>query len=77
MFKKSKFKVVDAETGEEIQNCFVLFPEHDKAAVEALETYAKNTVNAGMANILKTWATRVRERQINPEVKPFNFRLTR
>lgn len=77
MRKRLKFKVVNEETGEEIENCFVLFPEHDKAAVAALEEYAKNTVNSGMANVLQNWATRIQQREDDPSVKQYQFRCSR
>ena len=46
------FKV---DTGERIENCFVLRPDKDHAAVEALRAYAEATDNKTLADDIYNW----------------------
>ncbi len=41
--------------GEPVENCFVLEPEDDEAALEALKEYARTTDNAFLAADLGYW----------------------
>lgn len=52
---KGKYLVFKADTGEQIVNCFVLRPEKDTAAVEALRTYANTTDNETLATDIYNW----------------------
>ncbi len=52
---KIKYNVFKADTGEQIFNCFVLRPDKDPAAVEAIRTYAAATGNANLASDLLRW----------------------
>ena len=52
---KLKFLVFKADTGERIENCFVLRPDKDRAAVEALRAYAEATDNKTLADDIYNW----------------------
>lgn len=52
---KLKFLVFKADTGERIENCFVLRPDKDHAAVEALRAYAEATDNKTLADDIYNW----------------------
>lgn len=52
---KRKYIVLKADTGEDVPDCFVLRPAKDKAAVEALRTYAKATDNDLLAADIYRW----------------------
>lgn len=52
---KLKFLVFKADTGERIENCFVLRPDKDRAAVEALSAYAEATDNKTLADDIYNW----------------------
>lgn len=52
---KTKYIVRKAETGEDVDNCFVLRPEKDPAAVSAIRAYAEATDNAVLASDLLRW----------------------
>ena len=52
---KRKFVVFRADTGELIENCFVLRPDKDPAAVDALRTYAKSTDNETLSSDIINW----------------------
>ena len=52
---KLKFLVFKADTGERIENCFVLRPDKDPAAVEALRAYAEATDNKTLADDIYNW----------------------
>ena len=52
---KLKFLVFKADTGERIENCFVLRPDKDRAAVEALRAYAEATDNKTLAEDIYNW----------------------
>ena len=56
-----KFRVY--EDGEEIPDCFVLEPESDPAAREALLRYAKATGNEKLAEDLREWVADLQTRR--------------
>lgn len=50
-----KYDVRKADTGEVVENCFVLRPDKDPAAVAALRAYAESTDNAALAADIINW----------------------
>lgn len=52
---KQKYIVLKAGTGERVENCFVLRPDKDSAAVAALRAYARFTENKTLANDIINW----------------------
>ncbi len=52
---KGKYLVFKADTGERVENCFVLRPDKDKAAVEALRAYAEATDNKILSEDIYNW----------------------
>jgi hypothetical protein len=50
-----KFHVTKVSTGETIEDCFVLRPERDHAALAALRAYALWTDDLQLENDLRTW----------------------
>lgn len=52
---KGKYLVFKADTGEQVSNCFVLRPDKDPAAVEALRAYANATSNETLADDIYNW----------------------
>ena len=52
---KGKYLVFKADTGEQVVNCFVLLPEKDAAAVDALRAYANTTENKTLAEDIYNW----------------------
>lgn len=52
---KRKFLVFKSDTGEMIENCFVLRPDKDPAAVAALRAYAGATDNKTLAADIMDW----------------------
>lgn len=60
---KQKYIVFKRETGEELVGCFVLRPDKDSAAVEALKTYAKRTENKMLAIDISKWIERITKEQ--------------
>ena len=52
---KAKYLVFKADTGERVDNCFILRPDKDPAAVEALRAYAKVTDNETLAKDIYNW----------------------
>lgn len=52
---KGKYLVFKADTGEQIVNCFVLRPDKDNTAVEALRFYAYTTDNKTLAEDIYKW----------------------
>lgn len=52
---KAKYLVFKADTGEMVENCFVLRPDKDPAAVEALRAYANATDNKTLAEDIYSW----------------------
>ena len=52
---KAKYLVFKADTGERVGNCFVLCPDKDPAAVEAIRAYARATDNETLAEDIYNW----------------------
>ena len=52
---KAKYLVFKADTGEKVGNCFVLRPDKDPAAVEAIRAYASATDNETLAEDIYNW----------------------
>ncbi|MBQ6274449.1 MAG: hypothetical protein IJK63_09525 [Oscillospiraceae bacterium] len=52
---KRKYVVLKADTGAVVENCFVLRPEKDCAAREALLAYANSTGNKVLAKDIMAW----------------------
>ena len=52
---KAKYLVFKADTGEKVDNCFILRPDKDHSAVEALRAYAKATDNEILAGDIFNW----------------------
>lgn len=52
---KTKYLVFKADTGERVGNCFVLRPDKDLAAVEAIRAYASATDNEILAEDIYNW----------------------
>ena len=52
---KRKYLVFKSDTGEMVENCFVLRPGEDPAAVEALRVYARATNNATLSADIFNW----------------------
>lgn len=56
---KAKYLVFKADTGGKVDNCFVLRPDKDPVAVEALRAYARNTDNETLAENIYKWVGKV------------------
>lgn len=52
---KRKYIVFKSDTGETVENCFVLRPDKDSAARVALRAYANATENKTLAKDLINW----------------------
>lgn len=52
---KEKFLVFKADSGERVENCFVLRPDKDPVAVRALRAYAGITPNRELAKDIYKW----------------------
>lgn len=52
---KAKYLVFKADTGERVDNCFILRPDKDPAAVAALRAYAAATDNKILAEDIYNW----------------------
>ncbi len=52
---KAKYHVFKANTGEIVNNCFVLRPDKDPAAIAAIQVYASTTSNKDLASDLIQW----------------------
>lgn len=52
---RAKYIVRKAETGETVENCFVLRPEKDAAAIAAIRAYAAATNNPALSADLLRW----------------------
>lgn len=53
--------------GDPVEDCFVLEPEGDDAAVHALEAYARATDNEELAKDIREWIYRDFQRVLNDE----------
>lgn len=60
---KRKFLVFKSDTGEMVENCFVLCPDKDHAAVEALRAYAEATNNDTLSVDIINWVGAEEERE--------------
>lgn len=52
---RAKYIVQKAETGEAVEDCFVLRPEKDPAAIAAIRAYAAATNNPALSADLLRW----------------------
>jgi hypothetical protein len=52
---KAKYLVFKADTGAKVDNCFILRPDKDHTAVEALRAYANATDNETLAEDIYRW----------------------
>ena len=52
---KQKYLVFKADSGERVMDCFVLRPQKDLAAAEALRAYANATDNKVLAEDIRNW----------------------
>lgn len=64
-----KFMVIKVVDGTVIENCFILRPDKDPAAVKALQAYASATENKVLAADLFAWVGK-------PMLKPMKFEQT-
>ena len=55
----SKYFVIKTETGEIVQDCFVLRPQKDKAAVAALLLYAEETESQELSSDIRGWLSTI------------------
>ena len=63
---KRKFLVFKSDTAEMVEDCFVLRPDKDPAAVEALRAYARTTDNATLSADIVNWVGEGEERRWIP-----------
>lgn len=56
---KRKYIVLKSDTGESVNNCFVLRPDKDDAAIAALNAYAEATENQVLAADIWKWLSTV------------------
>ena len=67
---KRKFLVFKSDTGEIVENCFVLRPGKDPAAVEALRAYAEATDNKTLSEDIINWVGKpVEYKQLQKAIK--------
>ena len=52
---KAKYLVFKADTGDSVENCFVLRPDKDTASIVALRAYASATDNETLAKDIYNW----------------------
>lgn len=56
---KRKYVVLKSDTGEIVENCFVLRPDKDKDAIAALLAYAGATANQVLAKDIRAWISTI------------------
>jgi len=56
---KIKYRVFKAEDNTPVENCFVLRPDKDPAAIMALEAYAIFTDNAQLSHDIMEWVNKI------------------
>ena len=56
---KRKYIVMKSDTGEPVEGCFVLRPDKDEAAIDALNAYADATENQVLAADIRKWLSTV------------------
>lgn len=61
---KVKYNVTKVEDGSVVNGCFVLRPDKDPAAIEALRAYAMATPNPFLAKDITEWITRLERDRI-------------
>lgn len=61
----SKYIVTKADTGESVDNCFVLRPDKDPAALKALQFYARNCEDYQLRDDIEYWLAGP---EMNPEL---------
>ncbi|MDQ0091633.1 hypothetical protein J2T12_005073 [Paenibacillus anaericanus] len=61
----SKYKVFKSDTGEVVEECFVLRPQKDPAARIALLEYASATYNADLAQDISLWLSNLAVKEAN------------
>lgn len=54
-----RYIVTDRVTGETVKNCFVLRPDLDDTAIEAIQTYQHRTPDKNLAQLLDDWMCKV------------------
>lgn len=59
-----KFLVIKVVDGTVIDDCFILRPQKDPAAVKALQTYAAHTENRALAEDLYKWVGRTMQKPL-------------
>lgn len=62
-----KYMVIKVVDGTVIDNCFILCPDKDPAAVKALQAYAAATENKVLANDLFAWVGKPMQRPMTVE----------
>lgn len=56
---KRKYVVLKSDSGEPVEDCFVLRPDKDKAAIAALIAYADATDNQVLAKDIRAWISAI------------------
>lgn len=56
---KRKYVVLKSDSGEPVEDCFVLRPDKDKAAIAALLAYADATDNQVLAKDIRAWISAI------------------
>lgn len=56
---KRKYVVLKSDTGDVVENCFVLRPDKDKAAIAALLAYADATDSQVLAKDIRAWISTI------------------
>lgn len=56
---KRKYVVLKSDSGEPVEDCFVLRPDKDKAAIAALFAYADATDNQVLAKDIRAWISAI------------------
>lgn len=58
---KTRFRVLDARNGKDIEDAFVLLPVVDSAARVALAAYAEATTNVNVARFIRAWLKEIHD----------------
>lgn len=64
---KKKYVVFEVGSLDEVENCFVLKPDKDLCAYEALKTYALRTKNATLASDITKWLSLISGTNLSEE----------
>lgn len=62
-----KYMVIKVVDGTVIENCFILRPDKDPAAVKALQAYAAETENNVLANEIYAWVGKLLQKPMTLE----------